>query len=180
MNNDGRRESLLWAAMERELLLDRPYHVVRPDIVRKMLECGMRVDRGRIYVDNVVVANHALARALNVDRRVVKWTVQQIGKSGLLSSILSRTKPLGTSLASLAPQLGYITLVIETTGSSSVITDVVDIVVRNGMEIRQVLSDAPDITPRPKVTIVVAGQLSTRAFQEISNLTTVRGMRIIE
>lgn len=180
MGIDERTRFSLWSAMERELALNRPYHVVRPDILRKMMECGMRVASGSVYVDNVVIADHALARALNIDRRVVKWTIEQVEKSRFLTSILSRTKPLGTSLAELAPELGYIALVIETTGSPNLVSDVVSILIRNGMEIRQMLAEAPDIVANPKITVVVAGRLSDRAFAEIIGLKQVRGVRILE
>ena len=94
--------------------------------------------------------------------------------------ILSRTRPLGTSLAELAPELGYIALVIETTESPNLVSDVVSILIRNGMEIRQVLADAPDIVPKPKIIVVVAGQLSDLAFAEIIALNHVKGVKILE
>ncbi len=81
MRPDERPDLSLWFAMERELAVSRPYHTVRPDILRKLMECEMRVSDGRIFVDNVVVSNHALARALNIERMVIRWTVHQIGKS---------------------------------------------------------------------------------------------------
>ena len=180
MSPEEGTEFVLWHMMEKELSLNRPYQVVRPDKLRKMMECGRRVSGGSIFVDNVVIADHALARALNIDRRVVKWTIEQVEKSKFLSSILSKTRPVGTSLADIAPQLGYIALVVEITGSPFPITDVIDILVRNGMEIRQMLAEAPDIVANPKITVVVAGRLSDRAFAEIIGLKQVRGVRILE
>ena len=180
MSPEEGTEFVLWHMMEKELSLNRPYQVVRPDILRKMMECGMRVSGGSIFVDNVVIADHALARALNIDRRVVKWTIEQVEKSKFLSSILSKTRPLGTSLADIAPQLGYIALVVEITGAPIPITDVIDILVRNGMEIKQILADSADITPHPKITAVAAGQLTDRTFGEIISLKQVKGIRIRE
>lgn len=56
----------------------------------------------------------------------------------------------------------------------------VSILIRNGMEIRQVLADAPDIVPKPKIIVVVAGQLSDLAFAEIIALNHVKGVKILE
>jgi predicted regulator of amino acid metabolism with ACT domain len=70
--------------------------IVRPDIVRKMIECGIRVsDDDKIFVDDVEVDYSAVARAVDVDRRVVKQTDEQIRGNRYLYSIFSKTKPLG-------------------------------------------------------------------------------------
>lgn len=70
-----------------------PRHVVKREIVKKMLEGGMKVsDDNRIYVVDVEVGYTAMARALHVDRRVVKWTVRQIRTDPHLYSVFSKDK----------------------------------------------------------------------------------------
>jgi uncharacterized protein len=156
--------------------------VVRPDIVRKMIECGMRVSEDvKIYVDDVEVDYSAVARAVDVDRRVVKQTVEQIRKNRYLYSIFSKTKPLGTSLVDLVSQLGYSAVVIEADPKSpGVMAGVAEILSRHGMVVRQALADDPDMVPDAKMTLVVAGQLTGQALEELNGLKTVRSIKILK
>lgn len=155
---------------------------VRPEIVRKFIECGMRVgDDDKIYVGNVEVDYTAVSRALGVDRRVVKQTVQQIRASRYLNSLFSKTKPLGTSLVDLVSQLGYTGIVIEADPKSpGVMAAVAEILSRHGTVVRQAVAEDPEMVPDAKMTLVVEGQLSGRAVEELQSLKQVRSIKILK
>jgi uncharacterized protein len=156
--------------------------VVRPEIVRKMIECGMRVSEDeKIYVDNVEVDYSAVARALDVDRRVVKQTAQQIRRNRYLFSLFSMTKPLGTSLVSLVSQLGYTAIIIEADPKSpGVMAGVAEILSRHGMVVRQAVAEDPEMVPDAKMTLVVEGQLTGQAMEELHSLKVVRSIKILK
>ncbi len=156
--------------------------VVRPEIVKKMIECGMRVsDDEKIYVDNVEVDYSAVARAVDVDRRVVKQTVQQIRRNRYLYSLFSMTKPLGTSLVSLVSQLGYTAIVIEADPKSpGVMAGVAEILSRHGMVVRQAVAEDPEMVADAKMTLVVGGQLTGAAMEELNALKMVRSLKILK
>lgn len=156
--------------------------VVRPEIVKKFIECGMRVgEEDKIYVSDVEVDYTAVARALDVDRRVVKQTVQQIRESPYLNSLFSRTMPLGTSLANLVAQLGYTGVVIEADPKSpGVMAAVAEILSRHGRVVRQAVAEDPEMVPDAKMTLVVEGQLSGQALEELNNLRMVRSIKILK
>jgi uncharacterized protein len=156
--------------------------VVRPEIVRKMIECGMRVsDDEKIYVDDVEVDYTAVARAVDVDRRVVKQTVQQIRRNRYLYSLFSMTRPLGTSLVSLVSQLGYTAIVIEADPKSpGVMAGVAEILSRHGMVVRQAVAEDPEMVPDAKMTLVVEGQLTGQAMEELNGLKAVRSLKILK
>jgi len=155
---------------------------VRPEIVRKMIECGMRVSEDeKIYVDNVEVDYSAVARALDVDRRVVKQTAQQIRRNRYLFSLFSMTKPLGTSLVSLVSQLGYTAIIIEADPKSpGVMAGVAEILSRHGMVVRQAVAEDPEMVPDAKMTLVVEGQLTGQAMEELHSLKVVRSIKILK
>lgn len=156
--------------------------VVRPDIVRKMIECGMRIsDDDKIYVDDVEVDYTAVARAVDVDRRVVKQTVEQIRKNRYLYSIFANTMPLGTSLVNLVSQLGYSAIVIEADPKTpGVMAGVAEILSRHGMVVRQALADDPEMVPDAKLTLVVEGLLPGQAIAELNELKLVRSIKILK
>ncbi len=155
---------------------------VRPEIVRKMIECGMRVsDDEKIYVDNVEVDYTAIANALDVDRRVVKSTAQQIRRNRYLYSLFSKTKPLGTSLVDVVSHLGYTAIVIEADPKSpGVMAGVAEILARHGMVVRQAVAEDPEMVPDAKMTLVVEGQLTGQAMEELNGLKVVRSIKILK
>ena len=156
--------------------------VVRPEIVRKFIECGMRVgEDDKVYVGNVEVDYTAIARALDVDRRVVKQTVQQIRANVYLNSLFSKTTPLGTSLVDLVSQLGYTGIVIEADPKSpGVMAAVAEILSRHGNVVRQAVAEDPEMVPDAKMTLVVEGQLSGQAIEELHGLKVVRSIKILK
>ena len=156
--------------------------VVWPEIVRKMIECGMRVSEDeKIYVDGVEVDYTAVANALDVDRRVVKQTAQQIRRNRYLYSLFSKTKPLGTSLADVVSQLGYTAVVIEADPKSpGILAGVAEILSRHGMVVRQAVAEDPEMVPDAKMTLVVEGQLTGQAMEELHGLKSVRSIKILK
>jgi uncharacterized protein len=156
--------------------------VVRPEIVRKMIACGMRVSEDeKLYVEDVEVDYTAVANALDVDRRVVKQTAQQIRRNRYLYSLFSRTRPLGTSLVDLVSVLGYTAIVIEADPKSpGVMAGVAEILSRHGMVVRQAVAEDPEMVPDAKMTLVVEGQLTGQAMEELNSLRMVRSIKILK
>ena len=168
--------------MWREIKEEFSRQVVRPEIVRKMIQCGIRVsDDMKLYVDDVQVDYTAVANALDVDRRVVKQTAEQIRKSRYLYSLFSNLRPLGASLVSVVSQLGYSAVVIEADPKSpGVMASVAEILSRHGMIVRQALADDPEMVPDAKMTLVVEGQLNGEAISELNGLTVVKSLKILK
>ena len=168
----------MWPSVRKQF--DR--QVVRPEIVRKMIACGMRVsDDEKIYVDDVEVDYTAVARAVDVDRRVVKQTAQQIRRNRFLYSLFSKTRPLGTSLVDLVTQLGYTAIIIEADAKSpGVMAGVAEILSRHGMVVRQAVAEDPEMVPDAKMTLVIEGQLTGRAMEELHGLNVVRSIKILK
>ncbi|MDV3293721.1 MAG: hypothetical protein LYZ70_05570 [Nitrososphaerales archaeon] len=156
--------------------------IVRTDIVKKMIECGMRVsDDSKIYVADVEVDYSALARAVDVDRRVVKQTVEQIRGNRFLYAIFSQTLPLGASLVNVVALLGYTAIVVEADPKSpGVMAGVAACLSKNGMVVRQALADDPDMVPDARMTLVVEGQLTGKAMEELNELKTVKSIKILK
>ena len=168
----------MWPNVRRQF--DR--QVVRPEIVRKMIACGMRVSEDeKIYVDDVEVDYTAVAKALDVDRRVVKQTAQQIRRNRYLYSLFSKTRPLGTSLVEVVSQLGYTAIIIEADPKSpGVMAGVAEILSRHGMVVRQAVAEDPEMVPDARMTLVVEGQLTGQAMEELNGLKVVRSIKILK
>jgi uncharacterized protein len=155
---------------------------VRADIVKKMFECGIRVDEHlKLYVGDVEIDYAALARAVDVDRRVVQQTAKQIRQNDYLFPIFSKLAPAGASLVNVVSRLGYTAVVVEADQrASGVMAAVAKILASHGMVIRQAFADDPDMVPDAKLTLVVEGQLTAKAIEELNSLDVLRSIKIVK
>ncbi len=178
LNSAQFRTWLVWPSIRKQF----ERQVVRPDIVRKMIECGMKVSEDeKIYVGNVEVGFTAVARAVNVDRRVVKQTVQQIRQNRYLYSLFSKTAPLGTSLVDVVNLLGYTALVIQADPKSpGIMAAVAEILSRHGTVVRQAVAEDPEMVQDAKMTLVIEGQLNGQVIEELHGLKDVRSIKILK
>ena len=156
--------------------------IVRSDIVKKMIECGMRVSPDlKIYVGDVEVDYAAIGRAVDVDRRVVKQTVEQIKKSDFLYSIFSKISPLGSSLVNVVSALGYKAVIVEADPrSAGVMSGVTAVLAKHGLVVRQALADDPDMVQDAKLTIVVEGELTGEVMEDRNKLGNVQSIKILK
>ena len=154
--------------------------VARANIVKKMIECGIRVGEGdRLFVGDVEVDYTAMARAVNVDRRVVKQTVNQIRGDAYLNGIFSDIAPFGSSLVNVVSKVGYSAVVIESDPKKpGVMAAVAEVLSRHSLVIRQALADDPDMIPDARMTLVVEGPVGN-AIQELNQLELVKSIKII-
>lgn len=155
---------------------------VRPEIVKKMIECGMCIsDDRKILVGGVEVDYSALAKAIQVDRRVVRQTVDQIAENPFLYSVFSKVRPMGTSLLDLVSVLGYSAIIVEANPKEpGVMASVAGILSNHGMVVRQAIAEDPDMVLDARMTLVVEGQIPGAALQELNSLRSVRSIKILK
>ncbi|MCP8312605.1 MAG: hypothetical protein L6M37_06625 [Candidatus Methylarchaceae archaeon HK02M1] len=153
----------------------------RLNVVRKMVEIGMRIDEnGKVYVDDVEINDTAIARSVGVDRRVVRNTTKQILDNPKLREIFTRLRSVGPSLVEVAKTFGYDVLVIKSDPHKpGVIAGVTGILVKYDLAVRQALADDPDLAPEPCLTLVIDGRVPAEAIDEITHLPLVKSLTML-
>ncbi|MEM3436955.1 MAG: hypothetical protein QXP55_00265 [Nitrososphaerales archaeon] len=154
----------------------------RLNVVRKMIELGIRVDEnGKLYVGDTEINDTAIARAVGVDRRVVRSTTKQILENPELREIFTRIRPVGASLVDVAKFLNYSVLVIKSDPHKpGVIASVTSVLAKYNLVVRQALADDPDLVPEPCLTLVVDGKIPAKAMDEIRSLPLVKSLTILK
>jgi predicted regulator of amino acid metabolism with ACT domain len=149
-------------------------------VVRAFIELGLRVGRdGRPYLGDVRVSDAALARALGVDRRVVRSVCQQILRDQELRAVFMKLKPIGASLEAVASELGYTVLTIYADPHQpGVLAGVAGALAEKGLVVRQALADDPDLVPEPKLTLIVDGQVPADVLAKIHSLPQVKALKL--
>ncbi|MGQ9719386.1 MAG: amino acid-binding ACT domain protein [Nitrososphaerales archaeon] len=154
----------------------------RLNVVRKMIELGIGMDEnGRLFIGDVELDDTAIAKAVGVDRRVVRSATRQILSNHELKEIFTRIRPVGASLVEVAKILGYSVLVIRSDPHRpGVIASVTSVLARYGLVVRQALADDPDLVPEPCLTLVIDGRIQAEAIDEIRSLPLVKSLTMIK
>jgi predicted regulator of amino acid metabolism with ACT domain len=168
----------MWSKVKKQFSSQK----VRLDVVKRMLEYGIRVsDDCRLFVGGLELDYSALARDVGADRRVVKQTARQIREDAFLYSVFSKITPVGASLVPVISRLGYSAIVIEADPrAAGVISAATAVLARHGMVVRQALADDPDMKPDARLTLVVEGELPGKVIDELNSLKTVRSVTVMK
>ena len=147
-------------------------------VIRLILQRGFQInEEARVVSGQIEIPHAQIARELNVDRRVVDTTAQAIREDEALWKIFRNVHSM-TFLGDVAPILGL--GVIEITpvdaAKTGLLGDVASAVARNGLSIRQAVSDDPYFVESPKLTLITEGKIPgdlVRRLMEIDGVKRV-------
>ena len=137
-------------------------------VTRALVELGLSVRDGRIFCGDIEQSELKIARAIGVDRRTVRETAEFIESDSVLGSVFRGLKPAGPFLPNVARFLGY--RVIEIYADPHVVGIVAEastLISQEGISIRQAVADDPDLSPEPKLTLVVQREPSGETLQKM-------------
>ena len=139
----------------------------RQKVARALVELGLSVREGpKIYCGGIELSDVKMARYLGVDRRTVRDTAQLISSEPVLKSVFERIRPAGPFLADAARFLGYSVIEIYADPHTvGIIAQAAALIAQENIAIRQAVADDPDLTPEPKLTLVVEKEPSGVVLQ---------------
>ncbi len=120
-----------------------------------LLKHGVRVtERGELMAGELEVTHISVSRVLDVDRRVVKATVDSINEDDRMKRIF-RNLSVTPSLRELAPVLGYgaIEIIPTDAAGKGIVSGVTNTISNAGVGIRQVIADDP-MFDNPELTVI--------------------------
>jgi predicted regulator of amino acid metabolism with ACT domain len=144
-------------------------------VAKALVELGLSVREGpKIYCGGIELSDVKIARHLGVDRRTVRDTAQLIFSDPILKSVFERLRPAGPFLADAARYLGYSVIEIYADSHSvGIIAQATSLIAQENISIRQALADDPDLTPEPKLTLVVEKEPSGAILQRMLKIPGV-------
>lgn len=147
----------------------------RLQIARILIENGLSVKSGRIFVNDIEVPPIRIARAAGVDRRTVKETVNAILANRELRLIFQELRCAGHSLKEVARHIGL--GVIEITPSDAKIPGILagaaTVLAKNDISIRQAVVDDPELSPEPKLTLITEKKIPGELISEVLKIPGV-------
>jgi predicted regulator of amino acid metabolism with ACT domain len=146
-------------------------------VARLLLRNGFSVRDQRIYAGEVEVADTAIARAVGVDRRVVRSAVMTISQDKQLSKFFSKLLPTNY-FKDVAPVMGWsaIEIISNDAHQPGILASVSSIISDAGISIRQAIVDDPETTEEPRIFIITE---STVPPELIPRLRSAKGVKSI-
>lgn len=147
----------------------------RQKVARALVELGLSIKEGtKIYCGGIELSDVKIARCLDVDRRTVRDTAQLISSDPVLNSVFERLRPAGPFLADVARFLGYSVIEIYADPHIvGIIAQATALIAQENIAIRQAVADDPDLTPEPKLTLVVEKEPSGTILQKMLKIPGV-------
>ena len=152
----------------------------RMNVARKIVEHGLCVgENGRIYCGNIEISDVALARAVNVDRRSIKTTVDVILSDEQLAKIFRNITPAGPLVKDVAKDLGFGIVEIEAEAQNSgIIAKATELISNRKISIRQVHAGDPELEENPLLTIITEKPIEGNLINEFLEIEGVKRVSI--
>lgn len=150
-------------------------HPERLKVARVLVENGLSVKNGKVFLNEIEVPPVRVARVAGVDRRTVKETLIAIKANRELRLIFEGIRCAGLSLKEVAKHLnlGVIEITPVNARTPGILAGSALILSRNGLSIRQAIVDDPELSPEPKLTLIVEKKVPGEL---ISELLKVKGV----
>ncbi|MGA9099485.1 MAG: amino acid-binding protein [Methanotrichaceae archaeon] len=147
-------------------------------VIRLILQRGFQInEHGRVVSGNIEIPHAQIAKELGVDRRVVDTTAMAVREDETLWKVFRNVRSM-TFLGEVAPVLGLGVIEITPVNATQtgILGNVASAVARYGLSIRQAVSDDPQFTENPKLTIITDGKIPgdlVRVLMEIEGVRRV-------
>ncbi len=150
----------------------------RLKVVKLMIENGLGVAQdGRIVVGPIEIPDTSIAKAVGVDRRIVRKTVHQILQDEVLKNIFMGIRPAGAFLAPIAKELGFYVVEIRADPTAAgIIAKAAEIIAEENISIRQAVAEDPELFPEPKLILVLEKPLSGEGLNKLLKIPRVKSI----
>ncbi|MGQ9506290.1 MAG: amino acid-binding protein [Candidatus Bathycorpusculaceae bacterium] len=141
----------------------------RLKVARVLVENGLSVRNGKIYLNEIEIPPVRIARVAKVDRRTVNETLNAIRTNRELKPIFEELRSAGHSLKEIAKNLDF--GVVEITPVDARIPGILAgsalLLAKAGLSIRQAIVDDPELSPEPKLTLIAEKKIPGALIPEL-------------
>ena len=147
----------------------------RLSVARILVENGLSVKKNKIYLNQIEIPPIRIARVAEVDRRTVTQTLKMIYSNRKLRLIFEEIRPAGHSLKRIAKhlELGVVEITPSDASKSGILAKAAMILTKNNLSIRQAIVDDPELSPAPKLTIIVERKIPGNLIPELLKISGV-------
>jgi len=150
-------------------------HSERLRVVRVLVEHGLSAKQGRIYLNQIEIPPVRIARVAGVDRRTVNETLNVIESKPELRMIFEEIRPAGHSLKEIAKHLNLsvVEIVPVDAKTPGILANSAMVLTKGGLGIRQAIVDDPELSPEPKLTLIVDQKIPGELIPELLKINGI-------
>jgi predicted regulator of amino acid metabolism with ACT domain len=147
----------------------------RLKIARVLVENGLSAKENKIYLNQIEVPPVRIARVAGVDRRTVNETLNVISANRELRLIFEGIRPAGHSLKEIAKplNLGVVEITPVDAKTPGILANSAMVLTKAGLSIRQAIVDDPELSPEPKLTLIVEKKIPGELIPELLKINGV-------
>jgi len=152
----------------------------RLKVARVLIENGLSTKDDKIFLNQIEVPPVRIARAAKVDRRTVNETLNTIKRNPELKLIFEEIRPAGHSLKEIAKHLNLGVLEITPTDAKApgILCKAATALNKDNLSIRQAIVDDPELSPEPKLTLIVERKIPGELIPELLKIPGVAKVSI--
>jgi predicted regulator of amino acid metabolism with ACT domain len=152
----------------------------RLKVARVLIENGLSAKDDKIYLNQIEVPPVRIARVAKVDRRTVNETLNTIKRNSELKLIFEEIRPAGHSLREIAKHLNLGVLEITPTDAKApgILCKAATALNKDNLSIRQAIVDDPELSPEPKLTLIVERKIPGELIPELLKIPGVAKVSI--
>ena len=135
-------------------------------VVKEFLRLGISIKDGKAYCGDIELIPSKIAEAIGVDRKVVVSAIQNIESDDELRKVFSSLKPVA-NIADVARFYNYGVLEIYAESKKTgIVSGVTSILAREGISIRYILAEDPELSVESKLTVVTETKVPGKLVDE--------------
>jgi hypothetical protein len=149
-------------------------------VAEYLLRSGIRISpEGELLAGELEVSHISVSRALSIDRRVVKSTIDEILSKRSLREIYANLS-VTPSLRELSPALGYgaIEVIPKDAAGKGIIAAIAGEISNAGIGIRQLIADDP-MFDNPQLTVITDKPLPRKIIDKILKIGGVHKVVVL-
>jgi len=151
----------------------------RKKLAQKLLEYGLKVKNNKIYCKDIEISDSKIARAFDIDRRIINSTIKTIMKTEDLKKVFSNLTPT-CHLKDVASEMnwGVIEIIPKDPSIPGIVADVATIIADNKISIRQAIVDDFELSEEPRLFIVTEKRVPGTLIPKIREAKGVKAVLI--
>jgi predicted regulator of amino acid metabolism with ACT domain len=152
----------------------------RLKVARVLVENGLSVVDNGVYLNQIEVPPVRIARVAGVDRRTVNETIRQIKENREIRLIFEEIRPAGPSLKEIAKHLnlGVVEITATDPKMPGILAHSSMLLTKEGLSIRQAIVDDPELSPEPKLTLIVEKKIPGNLIPKLLKISGVAKISI--
>lgn len=165
------KEHSMWNNLKKHL----EEYPERLKVARVLVENGLSARDGKIYLNQIEIPPVRIARVAGVDRRTVNETLKTIKANRELRVIFEELRSAGHSLKEIAKplNLGVLEITPVDAKTAGILAKSATLLAKAGLSIRQAIVDDPELSPEPKLTLIVEKKIPGELISELLNIKGV-------